>query len=224
VCATLVKSSSGLLEVPMFKWSLAVLALGLVPALAMAQDQPRKPGEKPSNIQLTEQQKNALKQQFNRMDKDKDGYVDLTEAAKFFRGINAKPLEAGVKQRAGDNPFDPANLEQKPAEKPMTKPPAKPMVVFQDQLFFEACDANGDDKVSLEEYEAYTIRSMQEQARLIQQQQQQLQNLQRQLQQATQQQQQLLRQQMQQVQQQLQRLQQQQRNGNYNQRWMQGRG
>jgi hypothetical protein len=205
----------------MNKFWLAVLVVALAPALSFAQ--PQKPGQKPPP--LNAQQLLAVKQQFDKIDKDKDGFIDLTEAAKFFRGANAKPLDPGVKKN--ENPFDGAKPEEKPvekpAEKPMAKPPAKPVRPPQDQLFFEACDENGDDKVSFDEYKDHMAKAMDEQAKAMADYQKQMQDFQQKMRQANQQQQQQMQQQYQRMQQQYRQMQQNRNGGNYDPRWMRGR-
>ncbi|MCS7168408.1 MAG: EF-hand domain-containing protein [Gemmatales bacterium] len=102
-----------------------------------------------------------LRQQFDRIDKNKDGNIDPDEAAKHFRGPNAKPAPELMNKASGaGNPFADKNLleptkpEDKPNDKP-GKPLAKPAVKPLDVQFFEALDTNSDNLVSWDEYYTY---------------------------------------------------------------------
>jgi hypothetical protein len=78
--------------------------------------------------------KNPLDVGFEKLDKDKDGYLDAGELAKAFRGPSAKPVE----HKAGDNP------------KADTQHP--------DHAFRDTWDADKDGKISRAEFDKYESR------------------------------------------------------------------
>ncbi|GBD35511.1 hypothetical protein HRbin36_00623 [bacterium HR36] len=133
------------------RWVFVVVVTLLVSTDVWAQN---KPGPRTYDEQIQQ----LLRQQFDKMDKNKDGNIDPEEAAKFFRGPNAKPApELMNKPAGGGNPFADKNLLEpaKPEEKPSNKPVAKAIVKPMDVQFFEAVDTNQDGLVSWEEYYTY---------------------------------------------------------------------
>jgi Ca2+-binding EF-hand superfamily protein len=179
----------------------ALLVLSLVAVNSWAQN-------KPGPQTLDEQIEQMLRQQFDRMDKNKDGNIDPEEAAKFFRGPNAKPApELLNKPTGGGNPFadknllEPAKPEDKPGDKPANKPAAKPVVKPMDVQFFEAVDSNQDNLVSWEEYSTYFRTLYEAQFREYQKLMQEMHQLQQRMARATGAQLQAMRRQMSQLQQ-----------------------
>jgi len=149
----------------------ATLLLGLA-TLGQAQNKPNV-----GAFSLDAQIEQMLRQQFDRMDKNKDGSIDPEEAAKHFRGPNAKPATElmNKNQGTGDNPLlEPQKPEDKPQNKPAYKPVAKPL----DVQFFEAVDGNNDGLVSWEEFSSYFVHAYKDQIQEYQRVAQQMQQLQ----------------------------------------------
>jgi Ca2+-binding EF-hand superfamily protein len=142
-----------------------------------------------AGVQLHADIEQILRQQFDRMDKNKDGNIDPEEAAKHFRGPSAKPAPEllNKNQAGGGNPFNDKNLleSQKPQDKPETNKPAyKPVVKPLDVQFFEAVDSNNDGLVSWDEFSSYFTRAYEEQIQEYQKVTQQMRQLQQRMLQA----------------------------------------
>jgi Ca2+-binding EF-hand superfamily protein len=149
------------------RWLLAGTLVLTAVTFVQAQNKPNKPN---AGVQLHADIEQILRQQFDRMDKNKDGNIDPEEAAKFFRGPSAKPAPEllNKNQAGGGNPFNDKNLlePQKPQDKPETNKPAyKPVVKPLDVQFFEAVDSNNDGLVSWDEFSSYFTKAYEEQIR-----------------------------------------------------------
>lgn len=185
------------------RWLAASIMLTLVASGVWAQNKPAP--NKPGLRSFDEQIEQMLRQQFDRMDKNKDGNIDPEEAAKFFLGPQAKPAPELMEKPAGSNPFADKNLleqpkpEDKPGDKPANKP-VKPVVKPMDVQFFEAVDTNNDRLVSWEEYRTYFESVLEAQLQEYQKLMQQMRQLQQQMNRATGNELQLLRRQMAQLQ------------------------
>jgi Ca2+-binding EF-hand superfamily protein len=142
-----------------------------------------------AGVQLHADIEQILRQQFDRIDKNKDGNIDPEEAAKHFRGPSAKPAPEllNKNQAGGGNPFNDKNLlePQKPQDKPETNKPAyKPVVKPLDVQFFEAVDSNNDGLVSWDEFSSYFTKAYEEQIQEYQKVTQQMRQLQQRMLQA----------------------------------------
>ncbi len=158
------------------RWLLAGTLVLIADTFVQAQNKPN------AGVQLHADIEQILRQQFDRIDKNKDGNIDPEEAAKHFRGPNAKPApELLNKNQGGGNPFNDKNLlePQKPQDKPETNKPAyKPVVKSLDVQFFEAVDSNNDGLVSWEEFSSYFVNAYKDQIQEYQRVAQQMQQLQ----------------------------------------------
>ncbi|MCS7015900.1 MAG: EF-hand domain-containing protein [Gemmatales bacterium] len=154
------------------RWLLVLGVFVLMSADSFGQN---KPGIRSYDEQIDQ----MLRQQFDRIDKNKDGNIDPEEAAKHFRGPNAKPAPELMNRPTGaGNPFadknilEPAKPENKPADKP-GQLPAKPVAKPMDVQFFEAVDTNHDNLVSWDEFYTYFEKlyevQLQEYQKLMQQ-------------------------------------------------------
>lgn len=172
------------------RWGMVTALVVVTATLVAAQNKPKNPNNQ--RAQLDAQIEQILRQQFDRMDKNKDGNIDPEEAAQFFRGPNAKPAPelANRPQGASGNPFDNKNLlepqkpQDKPADKPADKPVAKPAAKPLDVQFFEALDSNNDGRVSWDEFSSYFTRAYEEQIQEYQKVAQQMRQLQQRMLQA----------------------------------------
>ncbi len=168
------------------RWLLAGTLVLTAVTFVQAQNKPNKPN---AGVQLHADIEQILRQQFDRMDKNKDGNIDPEEAAKFFRGPSAKPAPEllNKNQAGGGNPFNDKNLlePQKPQDKPETNKPAyKPVVKPLDVQFFEAVDSNNDGLVSWDEFSSYFTKAYEEQIQEYQKVTQQMRQLQQRMLQA----------------------------------------
>jgi Ca2+-binding EF-hand superfamily protein len=168
------------------RWLLAGTLVLTAVTFVQAQNKPNKPN---AGVQLHADIEQILRQQFDRMDKNKDGNIDPEEAAKHFRGPSAKPAPEllNKNQAGGGNPFNDKNLlePQKPQDKPETNKPAyKPVVKPLDVQFFEAVDSNNDGLVSWDEFSSYFTRAYEEQIQEYQKVTQQMRQLQQRMLQA----------------------------------------
>jgi Ca2+-binding EF-hand superfamily protein len=168
------------------RWLLAGTLVLTAVTFVQAQNKPNKPN---AGVQLHADIEQILRQQFDRMDKNKDGNIDPEEAAKHFRGPSAKPAPEllNKNQAGGGNPFNDKNLlePQKPQDKPETNKPAyKPVVKPLDVQFFEAVDSNNDGLVSWDEFSSYFTKAYEEQIQEYQKVTQQMRQLQQRMLQA----------------------------------------
>jgi Ca2+-binding EF-hand superfamily protein len=165
------------------RWLLAGTLVLTAVTFVQAQNKPN------AGVQLHADIEQILRQQFDRMDKNKDGNIDPEEAAKHFRGPSAKPAPEllNKNQAGGGNPFNDKNLlePQKPQDKPETNKPAyKPVVKPLDVQFFEAVDSNNDGLVSWDEFSSYFTKAYEEQIQEYQKVTQQMRQLQQRMLQA----------------------------------------
>jgi hypothetical protein len=165
------------------RWLLAGTLVLTAVTFVQAQDKPN------AGVQLHADIEQILRQQFDRIDKNKDGNIDPEEAAKHFRGPSAKPAPEllNKNQAGGGNPFNDKNLlePQKPQDKPETNKPAyKPVVKPLDVQFFEAVDSNNDGLVSWDEFSSYFTKAYEEQIQEYQKVTQQMRQLQQRMLQA----------------------------------------
>jgi Ca2+-binding EF-hand superfamily protein len=165
------------------RWLLAGTLVLTAVTFVQAQNKPN------AAVQLHADIEQILRQQFDRIDKNKDGNIDPEEAAKHFRGPSAKPAPEllNKNQAGGGNPFNDKNLlePQKPQDKPETNKPAyKPVVKPLDVQFFEAVDSNNDGLVSWDEFSSYFTRAYEEQIQEYQKVTQQMRQLQQRMLQA----------------------------------------
>jgi Ca2+-binding EF-hand superfamily protein len=165
------------------RWLLAGTLVLTAVTFVQAQNKPN------AGVQLHADIEQILRQQFDRIDKNKDGNIDPEEAAKHFRGPSAKPAPEllNKNQAGGGNPFNDKNLlePQKPQDKPETNKPAyKPVVKPLDVQFFEAVDSNNDGLVSWDEFSSYFTRAYEEQIQEYQKVTQQMRQLQQRMLQA----------------------------------------
>ncbi len=168
------------------RWLLAGTLVLTAVTFVQAQNKPNKPN---AGVQLHADIEQILRQQFDRIDKNKDGNIDPEEAAKHFRGPSAKPAPEllNKNQAGGGNPFNDKNLlePQKPQDKPETNKPAyKPVVKPLDVQFFEAVDSNNDGLVSWDEFSSYFTKAYEEQIQEYQRVTQQMRQLQQRMLQA----------------------------------------
>jgi Ca2+-binding EF-hand superfamily protein len=168
------------------RWLLAGTLVLTAVTFVQAQNKPNKPN---AGVQLHADIEQILRQQFDRIDKNKDGNIDPEEAAKHFRGPSAKPAPEllNKNQAGGGNPFNDKNLlePQKPQDKPETNKPAyKPVVKPLDVQFFEAVDSNNDGLVSWDEFSSYFTKAYEEQIQEYQKVTQQMRQLQQRMLQA----------------------------------------
>jgi Ca2+-binding EF-hand superfamily protein len=165
------------------RWLLTGTLVVTAVTFVQAQNKPN------AGVQLHADIEQILRQQFDRMDKNKDGNIDPEEAAKHFRGPSAKPAPEllNKNQAGGGNPFNDKNLlePQKPQDKPETNKPAyKPVVKPLDVQFFEAVDSNNDGLVSWDEFSSYFTKAYEEQIQEYQKVTQQMRQLQQRMLQA----------------------------------------
>jgi Ca2+-binding EF-hand superfamily protein len=165
------------------RWLLAGTLVLTAVTFVQAQNKPN------AGVQLHADIEQILRQQFDRIDKNKDGNIDPEEAAKHFRGPSAKPAPEllNKNQAGGGNPFNDKNLlePQKPQDKPETNKPAyKPVVKPLDVQFFEAVDSNNDGLVSWDEFFSYFTKAYEEQIQEYQKVTQQMRQLQQRMLQA----------------------------------------
>jgi hypothetical protein len=165
------------------RWLLAGTLVLTAVTFVQAQNKPN------AGVQLHADIEQILRQQFDRIDKNKDGNIDPEEAAKHFRGPSAKPAPEllNKNQAGGGNPFNDKNLlePQKPQDKPETNKPAyKPVVKPLDVQFFEAVDSNNDGLVSWDEFSSYFTKAYEEQIQEYQKVTQQMRQLQQRMLQA----------------------------------------
>ena len=168
------------------RWLLTGTLVLTAVTFVQAQNKPNKPN---AGVQLHADIEQILRQQFDRIDKNKDGNIDPEEAAKHFRGPSAKPAPEllNKNQAGGGNPFNDKNLlePQKPQDKPETNKPAyKPVVKPLDVQFFEAVDSNNDGLVSWDEFSSYFTKAYEEQIQEYQKVTQQMRQLQQRMLQA----------------------------------------
>lgn len=168
------------------RWLLTGTLVLTAVTFVQAQNKPNKPN---AGVQLHADIEQILRQQFDRIDKNKDGNIDPEEAAKHFRGPSAKPAPEllNKNQAGGGNPFNDKNLlePQKPQDKPETNKPAyKPVVKPLDVQFFEAVDSNNDGLVSWDEFSSYFTKVYEEQIQEYQKVTQQMRQLQQRMLQA----------------------------------------
>jgi Ca2+-binding EF-hand superfamily protein len=165
------------------RWLLAGTLVLTAVTFVQAQNKPN------AGVQLHADIEQILRQQFDRIDKNKDGNIDPEEAAKHFRGPSAKPAPEllNKNQAGGGNPFNDKNLlePQKPQDKPETNKLAyKPVVKPLDVQFFEAVDSNNDRLVSWDEFSSYFTKAYEEQIQEYQKVTQQMRQLQQRMLQA----------------------------------------
>jgi Ca2+-binding EF-hand superfamily protein len=114
------------------------LALLLVPGLALLADEEKEKGKLAN---LSPQLAAQLGAMFERMDLNKDAYLDREELAKAFRGPRAKPVPM-----AEDDP------DKKDAK------PGRPMPVMPEDDFLKTWDKNTDAKISVSEFERWGVK------------------------------------------------------------------
>jgi histidinol dehydrogenase len=154
---------------------LASVALVAISSLAVAADK-----DKRANTKIDPQFAAAVRQMFDKIDKDKDGYLDKTELAKYYRGATAKPAPDPV----------PVGEEKTETKKPAQRP-------LPDAEFLKENDKDGDMKVSYEEFEDASSALAEQMKKATEQQRKAMQQFQQQRGNAYQQQMQRIMQQMQ---------------------------